>query len=102
PARSRGRGGTVLGWPNGDLAGAGHPFPIKDDTEPEGARRARSCFRRRERRVQDDRASASFITDGEQWPVLIAIVLCQKLLGHRSLRFPLCRCHAPPCPHLVC
>src|SRR5262249_52924523 len=96
PSRSGGRERTVLGRPNGDLAGAGHPFPIKDDTKPQEARCARSRFRRRERSVQDDRASASFVTDGEQWPVLIAIVLCQELLGHWSLRFPRRRCHGAP------
>src|SRR5262245_53481289 len=65
---------TVFGRANGNLAGAGHPLPVENDTKPEGARSARHRFRRRERRVADYLTSASFITDRKQRSVLITIV----------------------------
>jgi hypothetical protein len=50
-ARSRRRERTVFWRPDGNLAGAGHPFTIKDDTKSKTARCASRRFRRGECRV---------------------------------------------------
>jgi hypothetical protein len=44
--RSRRRKRTVFWRPDGNLAGAGHPFTIKDDTKSKTARCASRRFRR--------------------------------------------------------
>jgi hypothetical protein len=50
-ARSRRRERTVFWRADRNLAGAAHPFTIKDDTKSKTARCASRCFRRGERRV---------------------------------------------------
>src|SRR4029079_14323261 len=65
---------TVFGGANGNLAGAGHPLPVENDTKLEETRSARDSFRRCKRRVEDYPTSASLITDSKQRSLLITIV----------------------------